>query len=116
MLSPDNLLRTQFAIFDDAMRIKLSPWLRASIRVPQTQSKNFSAVINFGASAGSFCKSASSVTINFPRAAFIPAQSAADCPQSYANFCARIFGSAAASSFETVQELSVLQSSVKIIS
>src|SRR5882724_4683559 len=54
--------------------------------------------------------------MNFPRAARIPAQSAADCPQWNANRCTRIRESAAANSFNVGHELSVLQSSVKTIS
>ena len=39
MFSPDNLLRTQLAMREEATRTKLSPLPRAATRVPHTQSK-----------------------------------------------------------------------------
>jgi len=41
MFSPDKLLRTQFAMREEITRTKLSPLLRASTRLPHTQSKFF---------------------------------------------------------------------------
>src|SRR6187455_1344126 len=69
-----------------------------------------------GISRGSFCRSASRVTMNLPRVAFIPAHIAADCPQLKAKRKPRTHGSAVASSFRTFQELSLLKSSVMTIS
>ena len=51
---------------------------------------------NFGRSRGSFCKSASRVTMARPRAARMPAHNAADCPQLNLNRWARMRGSPAA--------------------
>src|SRR3954463_4829759 len=54
--------------------------------------------------------------MNLPAAVFMPAQSAADWPQLYANRCARMRASAAPISFRMSQELSELKSSVMTIS
>src|ERR1051326_4498306 len=112
MFSPESLLRTQLSMRDDATRMKLSPLLRVSTLVPQTQSAVFNPSRNFGMSRGSFCKSASSVKLNFPCEDCIPAQLAADSPQLNLNRCARTRGSAAAISLRIVHDLSELQSSV----
>ena len=116
IVSPDSLFRTQLAMREEATRMKLSPLPRASTRVPQTQSKRLSGSRNLGMSFGSFCKSASSVNRYCPRAAFRPAQMAADSPQLKAKRCARIRGSLAASSLRISHDLSLLPSSVMMIS
>jgi hypothetical protein len=84
--------------------------------VPQTQSNFSSAFKKAGTSRGSFCKSESSVIMMRPRAALMPAQSAADWPQWRASLCPRMSGSRVAHSFKAAQEASVLPSSVTMIS
>src|SRR5437773_8888168 len=112
MVSPESLLRTQLAKRDEAIRAQLSPEPRVATRVPQTQSARLSAPIIAGRSLGSFCKSASNVAMYQPQATCMSAQLAADSPQLNLNRCTRRRGSPAAICFKTLQESSVLQSSV----
>jgi len=111
MFSPESLLRTQLAMRDEAMRIHLSPLPRVATRVPQTQSAFFSA--------SSICgKSLDVLQIGIKRCDVLttgprmPAQLAADRRSWILNAGCAAPGSLAASSFKTLHEWSVLQSSV----
>ena len=98
------------ATLDEARRTQVS--LRF-VRTPQTKSAFLNSAINFGRSAGSFCKSPSNVAISGVSVFKIPVQSAALCPAFFKCRNPRIRGFDFLSSWICCQVESRLASSTK---